>query len=121
MQIVSKYQKKLSFPDMNLTMSPNQVITVKDEVGIELIKNPWIIKIKTGSPSPTFGCCGVPFDQRKPAGTKVEIPNKETVKSVHVPIKNVEIEEKIEKEKPKKEKITIEEKQRSNQDKTIKD
>ena len=49
MQIVSKYQKKLSFPDMNLTMSPNQVITVKDEVGIELIKNPWIIKIKTGS------------------------------------------------------------------------
>ena len=121
MQIVSKYQKILSFPDINLTMNPNQVITVEDKLGKELIKDPWIVEMKDGSSPPTFGHCGCIFGEEKPIEKKAE-PIQEKVESVHAQIKNVEIEEKkIEKEIPKKNKITIEEKKRSNQDKTIKD
>ena len=85
MKIVSKYQKKLSFPDINLTMNPNIVITVKDEIGIELIKNPWIVEIKDDDNPPTFGCRGIPFDERAEQ-LKGIIEKREASKKKKVPI-----------------------------------
>jgi len=120
MKITSSYQKKLNIQlgEKSLGIEPNQVVTVDDEIGKELIKSPWIIEIKDSKIPPTFGCCGRQFGQKKPIKKKVEEP----VVEVHVPIKKEEIKNiEIKKEEKILKKDLIKQEERSNKNKTIKD
>lgn len=84
MRIISTYHKKLhcQIGDKSIGIEPNQITNVEDKIGIVLLNNPWITKVKEGVEASVFKPCGIPCRTEKPVEKKAEKPSRKKEKSV---------------------------------------